>query len=119
MCIRDRILAVHAKNKPLAEDVDLEKLAKGTSGSVSYTHLDVYKRQVHRRHPELSGPADGGDPHQRQRHGICPDRPGKGATALAFSPCEYLTSGSLVKRPIKITLFMFRTSAFFSSLLYL
>ena len=29
---RQEILAVHAKNKPLAEDVDLEKLAKGTSG---------------------------------------------------------------------------------------
>ena len=29
---RREILAVHAKNKPLAEDVDLEKLAKGTSG---------------------------------------------------------------------------------------
>ena len=28
------------------------------------------------------------------------------ATALALSPCEYLTSGSLVKRPIKITLFI-------------
>ena len=26
------ILAVHARNKPLAEDVDLDKLAKGTSG---------------------------------------------------------------------------------------
>ena len=29
---RQEILAVHAKNKPLAEDVDLELLAKGTSG---------------------------------------------------------------------------------------
>ena len=29
---RQEILAVHAKNKPLAEDVALEKLAKGTSG---------------------------------------------------------------------------------------
>ena len=29
---RRDILAVHARNKPLAEDVDLDKLAKGTSG---------------------------------------------------------------------------------------
>ena len=29
---RREILAVHARNKPLAEDVDLDKLAKGTSG---------------------------------------------------------------------------------------
>ena len=28
------------------------------------------------------------------------------AIASAFSPAEYLTSGSLVKRPIKITLFI-------------
>ena len=29
---REEILKIHAKGKPLAEDVDLEKLAKGTSG---------------------------------------------------------------------------------------
>ena len=29
---REEILRVHARNKPLAEDVDLDKLAKGTSG---------------------------------------------------------------------------------------
>ena len=32
------------------------------------------------------------------------------AIASAFSPAEYLTSGSLVKRPIKITLFILLTS---------
>ena len=30
------------------------------------------------------------------------------AIAVDFSPCEYLTSGFLVKRPIKTTLFMIR-----------
>ena len=29
---REEILAIHARNKPLAEDVDLERLAKGTPG---------------------------------------------------------------------------------------
>ena len=69
---REEILNVHAKAKPLAEDVDLKQVAQTTAGftgadlenllneaaihaakenreyitPVSYTHLDVYKRQV-------------------------------------------------------------------------
>ena len=58
MCIRDRIivdkpdlkgreaiLQVHAKDVLMDETVDLNAIALATSGAVSYTHLDVYKRQ--------------------------------------------------------------------------
>ena len=39
-------------------------------------------------------------------HHIIDTANGYQANAIELSPCEYLTSGSLVKRPIKITLFM-------------
>ena len=42
---RKEIFDVHLAKIKLAADIDREFLAKQTPGSVSYTHLDVYKRQ--------------------------------------------------------------------------
>ena len=48
MCIRDRENQIHVKDSIDISNMDLLiDFAKIGVGAVSYTHLDVYKRQVH------------------------------------------------------------------------
>ena len=46
MCIRDRYTDIHTYPGHEAKDLQYVEYAWGGIGSVSYTHLDVYKRQV-------------------------------------------------------------------------
>ena len=66
MCIRDRVPLIRrgAQAELTLFDPDIEWTYKGTKHSqsvndaVSYTHLDVYKRQLYRFCPLSSGESD-------------------------------------------------------------
>ena len=47
MCIRDRAGIGHAIDYVTKKEKTEEKLVSGLHCAVSYTHLDVYKRQLH------------------------------------------------------------------------
>ena len=54
MCIRDRGYTDGYLRKSVVKDPLIRENTKDNTPAVSYTHLDVYKRQASRRSPRIT-----------------------------------------------------------------